>query len=55
MDLGGPELEIFVEARKDRAFVFTEVVKGVGGLPLGSQGKMLVLISGGIDSPWLPG
>ena len=51
MDLGGPELEIFVEARKDRAFIFTEVVKGVGGLPLGSQGKMLVLISGGIDSP----
>ena len=51
VDLDEPEMEIFVEARKDRAFIFTEVVKGVGGLPLGSQGKMLVLISGGIDSP----
>ena len=51
VDLDEPDLEIFVEARKDRAFIFTEVVKGVGGLPLGSQGKMLVLISGGIDSP----
>jgi len=51
VDLDKPELEIFVEARKNRTFIFTEVVKGVGGLPLGSQGKMLVLISGGIDSP----
>jgi thiamine biosynthesis protein ThiI len=51
VDLDEPELEIFVEARRDRTYVFTEVVKGLGGLPLGSQGKMLVLISGGIDSP----
>ena len=51
VDLDDPELEIFVEARRDRTYVFTEVVKGLGGLPLGSQGKMLVLISGGIDSP----
>ncbi len=51
VDLDKPELEIFVEARKNRTFVFREVIKGVGGLPLGSQGRMLVLISGGIDSP----
>jgi len=51
VDLDEPEMEIFVEARRDRSFIFTEVAKGVGGLPLGSQGKMLVLISGGIDSP----
>jgi len=56
VDLNNPDLEIFVEARKDRAYVFTEILKGVGGLPLGSQGKMISLISGGIDSPvaaWL--
>jgi tRNA uracil 4-sulfurtransferase len=56
VDLNHPDLEIFVEARTDRAYVFTEILKGVGGLPLGSQGKMLSLISGGIDSPvaaWL--
>jgi tRNA uracil 4-sulfurtransferase len=56
VDLNHPDLEIFIEARTDRAYVFTEILKGVGGLPLGSQGKMLSLISGGIDSPvaaWL--
>ncbi|OPY51416.1 MAG: thiamine biosynthesis protein ThiI [Methanosaeta sp. PtaU1.Bin112] len=51
VDLNKPELEIFVEARKNRTFVFSNILKGVGGLPLGSQGKMLALISGGIDSP----
>ncbi len=51
VDLKQPELEIFVEARRDFAYVFTQVLKGVGGLPLGSQGKMLALVSGGIDSP----
>jgi len=51
VDLDRPELEIFVEARKERAYIFTKVLKGLGGLPLGSQGKMLALISGGIDSP----
>lgn len=51
VDLENPSLEIFVEARRDNAYVFAEVVKGVGGLPLGSQGKMVALISGGIDSP----
>ncbi|MDI9616146.1 MAG: tRNA uracil 4-sulfurtransferase ThiI [Methanothrix sp.] len=56
VDLDNPELEIFVEARPERALVFTEIMRGVGGLPLGSQSRMLALISGGIDSPvaaWL--
>ncbi|MDD1751423.1 MAG: THUMP domain-containing protein, partial [Methanothrix sp.] len=51
VNLSHPELEIFVEARKDAAYIFTQVVKGPGGLPLGTQGKMVALISGGIDSP----
>jgi thiamine biosynthesis protein ThiI len=51
VDLEEPELEIFVEARRESAYIFTQVVKGMGGLPLGSQGKMLALVSGGIDSP----
>ena len=56
VDLSRPEMEIFVEARRERSFIFTRIVPGLGGLPLGSQGKMLALISGGIDSPvaaWL--
>jgi len=56
VDLKGPDREIFVEVRESRAYVFSKVIKGVGGMPLGSQGKMVALISGGIDSPvaaWL--
>ncbi|MGC9514178.1 tRNA uracil 4-sulfurtransferase ThiI [Methanocrinis sp.] len=51
VDLSDPELEIFVEAREKKVLVFTDVVKGVGGLPLGTQPRMLALLSGGIDSP----
>lgn len=56
VDLDNPDIEIFVEIRQKRAYVFTESVKGAGGLPMGTQGKMVALISGGIDSPvaaWL--
>jgi thiamine biosynthesis protein ThiI len=51
VNLDDPELEIFVEAREDKAYIFKDIQKGVGGLPLGTQGRMLALISGGIDSP----
>lgn len=56
VDLDNPDVEIFVEIRQKKGYVFTGSVKGVGGLPLGTQGKMVALISGGIDSPvaaWL--
>jgi len=56
VDLTNPDKEIFVEMRQKHAYIFTETVKGVGGLPLGTQGKMVALVSGGIDSPvaaWL--
>lgn len=56
VDLKHADREIHVEVRETKTYVFTEIVKGVGGMPLGSQGKMVALISGGIDSPvaaWL--
>ena len=56
VDLDNPDIEIFVELRQEKGYVFTDSVKGVGGLPLGTQGKMVALVSGGIDSPvaaWL--
>jgi len=56
VNLTSPDHEIFVEVRQDRAYVYHNIVKGVGGLPLGTQGKVVALISGGIDSPvaaWL--
>jgi thiamine biosynthesis protein ThiI len=51
----GPDLTVRVELR-DRAYVATEVLPGPGGLPTGTGGRALALISGGIDSPvaaWL--
>jgi thiamine biosynthesis protein ThiI len=56
VDLTKPELEVGIELTKDAAYVFTSRVNGVGGLPVSSSGKVLVLLSGGIDSPcaaWL--
>lgn len=51
VDLETPEVELYVEVRGDRAFLYREVLEGPGGLPLGSEGKVLALVSGGIDSP----
>ncbi|MDR2967331.1 MAG: tRNA 4-thiouridine(8) synthase ThiI [Methanobacteriaceae archaeon] len=51
VDLSNPQLEIFLEVREDEAYIFHEKIKGPGGLPLGTQGKLISLISSGIDSP----
>ena len=51
VDLTNPDLTIFVEVREDDTFIFHEKIKGPGGLPLGTQGKVVVLLSSGIDSP----
>jgi thiamine biosynthesis protein ThiI len=56
VDLSSPDREIFVEMRQNFAYIYLETIKGVGGLPLGTQGNMVVLMSGGLDSPvaaWL--
>lgn len=45
------EQEINIEIRKSKTFVFTEKIDGMGGLPIGSGGYGIVLLSGGIDSP----
>jgi len=50
------DLTIGVEVRQDHALVFGQTVAGHGGLPLGSEGRAVALMSGGIDSPvaaWL--
>lgn len=51
VDLEKPDVELFMEVRGDRVYLFTEVVRGPGGLPLGSEGRLLALVSGGFDSP----
>ena len=44
VNLGAPAVEIHVEVRENRGFVFREVWPGPGGLPLGSQGRALALV-----------
>lgn len=51
VNLSNPDFTIYVEVRGDRTFVYYEKIKGLGGLPVGSQGRVVCLISGGIDSP----
>ena len=52
VDLFTPEKEIFVDVREEGyTFLFSDKVPCVGGMPVGSSGKGIVLLSGGIDSP----
>ena len=51
VDLSNPDLRIGVEIINSKAYVFFETYKGIGGLPVGSSGKLMALVSGGIDSP----
>lgn len=56
VDVHRPEVVLNVEIRQEGAFVYSEEIRGLGGLPVGSTGKALLMISGGIDSPvagWL--
>ena len=51
VDLDDPELTIHVELLTDEAFYFFGKEKGAGGLPTGTAGRVVCLLSGGIDSP----
>jgi thiamine biosynthesis protein ThiI len=51
VDLNNPQKEIFIEIRKNGCFIYFKKEKGKGGLPFNTEGKVLSLISGGIDSP----
>ncbi|EHP89517.1 tRNA uracil 4-sulfurtransferase ThiI [Methanotorris formicicus] len=50
VDLKNPDILVEIEVLKDKAFVFTKRIEGIGGLPVGTQGNVLVLMSDGIDS-----
>jgi tRNA uracil 4-sulfurtransferase len=56
VDVHNPDLDIRVEIREQETLVFSEVLPGPGGFPLGSNGRAMLMLSGGIDSPvagWL--
>ncbi|MBC9873712.1 tRNA uracil 4-sulfurtransferase ThiI [Macrococcoides bohemicum] len=46
-----PDYKLLVEIRRDAAYLYSRVIKGAGGLPVGTGGKTLLMLSGGIDSP----
>ncbi|WP_019378146.1 tRNA uracil 4-sulfurtransferase ThiI [Virgibacillus halodenitrificans] len=51
VDVHQPDMEIRVEIRLEATYITSSVIKGAGGLPVGTSGKSLLLLSGGIDSP----
>lgn len=48
VDLDSPDHQLHVEIRDDDAYIFTEIIDGTGGLPVWSQGKIVVLFSGDV-------
>ena len=51
VDVHNPEITLHVEIRDDKTYLYTKEIKGLGGYPVGIQGKGLLMLSGGIDSP----
>lgn len=51
VDVHNPELTVYVEVRDLAAYVHANPVPGAGGMPVGSNGVAVTLLSGGIDSP----
>src|SRR5690606_924378 len=56
VDVHNPDLELKVDVYEDSTLIYWESISASGGLPFGSSGKAMLLLSGGIDSPvagWL--
>lgn len=50
VDVHNPEIELSVEIR-EKIYIYSETIPGPGGMPVGTGGKAMLLLSGGIDSP----
>ena len=52
VDLFHPDTVVSIDIRENgKTFIYSEVIKGVNGMPVGTAGKGIVMLSGGIDSP----
>ncbi|MBQ9116060.1 MAG: 7-cyano-7-deazaguanine synthase, partial [Clostridia bacterium] len=51
VSLDNPEISVTVEIREEYAYIHAGAYKGAGGMPVGTAGRALLLLSGGIDSP----
>lgn len=50
VDVHHPDVMVNIEVR-DEVYVYSQIIKGAGGMPVGTNGKAMLLLSGGIDSP----
>ncbi|WP_303235028.1 tRNA uracil 4-sulfurtransferase ThiI [Methanosphaera cuniculi] len=51
VNLSNPDFTLYVEVRENKTYIYYEKIQALGGLPVGSQGRVICLISSGIDSP----
>ncbi|MDR0832260.1 MAG: tRNA 4-thiouridine(8) synthase ThiI [Bacillales bacterium] len=51
VNLHNPDIKEYIEIRDNGAYLYTNIIQGLGGFPLGVSSKALLLMSGGIDSP----
>ncbi len=51
VDVKRPDINLQIEIRKEAAYISCETIYGAGGLPAGSGGRAMLMLSGGIDSP----
>ena len=51
VDVHTPDVMVYIEIRHEGTFIYTEEIPGIGGYPVGIQGKGMLMLSGGIDSP----
>ncbi|MGN0156903.1 MAG: tRNA uracil 4-sulfurtransferase ThiI [Lachnospiraceae bacterium] len=50
VDVHTPDIELNIEIR-EKIYIYSEIIPGPGGMPVGTNGKAMLLLSGGIDSP----
>jgi thiamine biosynthesis protein ThiI len=51
VNVKNPDINLRIEVRKEAIYLSCETIQGAGGLPIGSSGKAMLMLSGGIDSP----
>lgn len=51
VDVRNPDVTVTVEIREENAYIHAKKIDGAGGMPVGSSGRALLLLSGGLDSP----
>ncbi len=51
VDVHNPDIKLSIEVREEGTYIFTTTINGAGGYPIGVAGKVMMMLSGGIDSP----